>query len=93
MGDVKQIFESRGWTGKRLAAYFGVSKSHISHILHGRSRPKVLQIVMARLIDMSPEVLWGDSWYGHTRGARPSRRDGTGPGPARAPRAPEEAER
>jgi transcriptional regulator with XRE-family HTH domain len=77
MPKVKEIFEAAGWTGGRLAAYFGVSKSHISHILHGRQRPKVLQIAMARLVNLTPEDLWGEWHWSRPqppRRRRPARR-------------------
>lgn len=74
MARVKQIFDSRGWPGKRLAEYFGVSRSHICHILHGRARPKVLQKAMARLLEMDDERLWGEWHYSHTSPLAPGDR-------------------
>ncbi len=67
MSQVKEILSEHGWTVTTLSEHFGVSRAHVSNILAGRERPKVLQIALARLVDMTPEALWGDWLYSRPR--------------------------
>lgn len=68
-GRVKSILLSRGWGLTKLARHFDFSVSHIHNTISGRERPKLLQISIARLLDMSPEELWGDWLYSKPRPA------------------------
>jgi hypothetical protein len=67
VAQVKQILDAAGWTGKRLSEHFGIGKAHISNIVAGRRRPKVLQTEIARLVHMRPEELWGEWVFSRAR--------------------------
>ena len=71
---VKSILSRAGWTQTSLADYFGVSVKHINNIIAGRERPKVLQIAIARLLEINPDALWGDWLYSKPRPANFRRR-------------------
>lgn len=64
---VKSKVSAAGWTQASIADYFGVSLKHINNIIHGRERPKVLQIAIARLLEMPAEELWGEWHYSRPR--------------------------
>jgi len=72
---VKEFLKERGWTVTKLAGRFGVGQAHISNILAGRDRPRVLQIAIADLVDQAPQRLWGLLWYGAGSSARPLKTD------------------
>ena len=59
---VRQRLEAKGLTPTRLADKTGYSPTQVSRIVAGDQVSPSLQLLIARIVGLDPETLWGDLW-------------------------------
>lgn len=60
---IKAALEMAGYTQARIARLLGRKNSMVvSHVIHGRSRSRLIELRIAAVLGKSPHQIWPD-WY------------------------------
>lgn len=63
----RQLTEEACVNWAAVARRFGVSRSALSHTLHGRRTSRRMRVIVAGALGTQPAMLWGKDWSGNGR--------------------------